>query len=210
MAEHQVDHGELVALLDAAARLDASEAEVARARAVVDRLFAAHQDRIYTLCVRILGDRERAREVAQDTFLTAYRKLGEYQGTGSFYSWLYGIAKFKCFNAVKKSGDLLTEDGVLDDTDPERGVYRDLRRAERLAVFQQAASAVLDPLEQEAVHLRYARGLSQERITEVLQIAEASGARGVLQRCRRKLARELRRRLQELGHGPSFFAESVS
>ena len=71
------------------------------------------------------------------------------------------------------------------------------------------ATATLSPLEQEAVHLRYVEGLPQDRITEILGITQASGARGVLQTCRRALTRELRSALAELGHGTSFFRESL-
>ena len=88
-------------------------------------------------------------------------------------------------------------------------MLRSLRAGERAEVIRAAAVAVLDEVEQEAVYLRYAEGMGQEQITEILGLTNATGARGVLQRCRRKLTRELRRRLAELGHGPSFFTDSV-
>jgi RNA polymerase sigma factor (sigma-70 family) len=78
-----------------------------------------------------------------------------------------------------------------------------LRERERRELLRVAAAAVLDPREQEAVQLRYVDGLSQDSITALLGL-EGSGARGLLQRCRRKLGQELRRRLDAMGHGPSF------
>jgi RNA polymerase sigma-70 factor (ECF subfamily) len=202
------DRAELAKLLDRASRLDAKPEVVEEVRRVVNAIFAQHQDRIYRVCLRFVGEPQAARELAQETFLTAYRRLAHYEGTGSFFSWLYGIARFKSYNAIQKHKDVLTSDGILEEADPTRGVYYDLRRSERLAVLQAASAAVLDPIEQETVYLRYARGMGQDRITEVLGLTDKSGARGVLQRCRRKLSRELRRRLLELGHSSSFFRET--
>lgn len=59
------------------------------------------------------------------------------------------------------------------------------------------------------MHLRYVEEVGLDEITLLLGLTEASGARGVLQRCKRKLARELGRRLQELGQGPSLVLGSV-
>ena len=66
-----------------------------------------------------------------------------------------------------------------------------------------AAKRGLTSEEQEAVYLRYVEGMPQDAITEMLGL-EGSGARGLLQRCRRKLGRELRDQLEQMGHGTSF------
>jgi len=174
----------------------------------VERLFAAHQDRVYAICYRFVRDPERANELAQETLLTAWRKLPEFRGDSRFGTWLYGIARGLCFNAVRRKQDLLSSDGVIETESPEQGALHKLRRREREELLRAAAAAVLDPQEQEAVHLRYVEHLPQARITDLLGLDEASGARGVLQRCRRKLQRELRQRLAELGHGTSFVWES--
>ena len=170
----------------------------------VDRLFAMHQDRIYSACYRVMGDPEMARDMAQEAMLVAWRKLPEFKGDSRFGTWLYGIARNLCFNQIRKRGEMLSDDGVVDADTPEAGALEKLRQHEREELIRMASAAVLDPLEQEAVYLRYVEQLPQDRITELLAIQESSGARGVLQRCRRKLQRELRARLNELGHGSSF------
>jgi RNA polymerase sigma-70 factor (ECF subfamily) len=186
-------------------RLEAATdaAEVAAAAAELDALFAAHHERLVAACQRMVGDPERARELAQEAMLVAYSKLGEFRGDAAFYTWLYGIARNLCFRAVAKKRDLLADDGVLEAEDPHTGVVASLRRAEREALVR-AAAETLTPLEQEAVYLRYVEQLPQERITEILGLDASSGARGLLQRCRRKLGRELSRLLGEMGHGTSF------
>lgn len=193
--------------LAAAGGLRADEAATLLAR--VDALLAAHQDRVYGLCLRFTGNPEQARDLAQDALLRAFQKLPEFRGEARFSTWLLGIARYECLNALRKRGELLTEDGVIEAPAGEVTTLRRLRHAERDALLREAAAAVLDPLEQEAVHLRYVEHLPLARIEELLDVPGKSGARGLLQGCRRKLGRELQRRLALLGHGVSFFQDSV-
>ena len=170
----------------------------------LDRLFDAHRDRIFSLCRRMVGDPERAEELVQETLLTAYRKLPDFTADSRFSTWIYGIARNLCLNAVRKHGELLSDDGVIEVDSPEMGALGQLRKMEREALLREASAAVLTPLEQEAVYLRYVEGIPQAQITTMLNL-DGSGARGLLQRCRRKLGRELRVRLETLGHGSTFF-----
>lgn len=175
--------------------------------AELDRLFDAHRDRVRRLCLRLTGDPQRADELVQETLLVAWRRLPEFHGGARFSTWIYGIARNLCLNAVRKRSELLTEDGVVEANDPAADALRRLQRGERERLVREAAAA-LDPQEQEAVHLRYVLGLPLDRIDELLGL-RGSGARGLLQRCRRKLGREVARRLAELGHGRSFLYTDV-
>lgn len=191
----------------------AHQADRQRVADEVDALFASVQDRAYYVCHRWVRDPQRARELAQETMLIAWQKIPELRGDTPFQAWIYGIARNLSRRAAARRRDLLSHDGVLDGTDASPPVLRQMRRQEREALLVEASAAVLDPLEQEAVYLRYVEQLPQDTITEVLGLTgpgQESGARGILQRCRRKLGRELRRRLDELGHGSSFFASSLS
>ena len=172
------------------------------------QLFEMHRPKIYKLCLQTMGDPSRADELVQETLAQAWRKLPDYDGRVPFQYWIYGIARNLCRNAKRKKGELLTHDGVVEATGPVASALQGLRAKERVEVLQEAASAVLDGLEQEAVHLRYVEGMSINQITEVLGL-EGSGARALLQRVRRKLGRELKEQLRVLGHGPSLFHQSL-
>ncbi len=195
--------------MECAASHGAEPAEVANLLAVAEALFSAHQDRVYALCLRFTGNPESARDLAQDSMLRAFQKLPGFRGDAQFSTWLLAITRYECLNYLRKRRDHLTDDGVIDVQDPARSVLGALRQAERDSLLRDAAAAVLDPIEQEAVHLRYVEHLPLARITELLELDAASGARGLLQRCKRKLGRELRRRLAELGHGSSFVQRSL-
>lgn len=57
-----------------------------------DALVRRYQDRLYPAILRLLGSEEDARDVLQDAFVRAYIKLDQFQGTSSFYTWIYRIA----------------------------------------------------------------------------------------------------------------------
>ena len=169
----------------------------------LDRLFAQHRVRIYRLCLKMVKDEARAEELVQETLLTAYRKIPDFDGNARFGTWIYGIARNLCMNAIRKHEELLTTDGVIEAEDGVLDAIGKLRQVERTEWVLTAAKRVLSSEEQEAVYLRYVEGMPQDAITEMLGL-EGSGARGLLQRCRRKLGRELRDQLEQMGHGTSF------
>ncbi|MCB9689634.1 MAG: sigma-70 family RNA polymerase sigma factor [Alphaproteobacteria bacterium] len=176
----------------------------------VDALFAQHQDLVYAACLRFVPQPERAAELAQETLLKAWQKLPAFRGESRFSTWLIGIARYECLNARRKSAELLVDDGVVDPTDEGVSVLAELRLHERESLLRDASAAVLDPTEQACIELRYVELMDLQTIDEVLELTSKSGARGVLQRCKRKLGTELRRRLEALGHGSSFLRASVS
>ena len=61
-------------------------------------LYAAHSRAIFYLCLRLLGDPEKAEDAAHDVFLKAFRKLDQFRGEASWRTWLYRIAINHCRN----------------------------------------------------------------------------------------------------------------
>lgn len=58
---------------------------------------------VFTLAVKMVKNREEAEEVAQDTFLKAYRSLARYNGDAKFSTWLYKIAYNSCLDRIRKN-----------------------------------------------------------------------------------------------------------
>jgi len=66
-----------------------------------NRLVLSYQDKIFTLAVRILGDEDSAKDITQNTFVSAYLKLHRFRN-GSFRSWLYRIATNACYDEFRR------------------------------------------------------------------------------------------------------------
>ncbi len=85
-------------------------------------LIERHQVRIYRLCLRILGNPDDAHDAAQDTFLTAVRKLEQFRGDAAFSTWLHRIGVNACYDSLrgKKRRPMLR--GVDSDESPQRDI----------------------------------------------------------------------------------------
>ncbi len=61
-------------------------------RRAFERIYRAHVDRVFSICVRMLGDRTQAEEVTQDVFVRVWEKLPGFRGESAFSSWLHRVA----------------------------------------------------------------------------------------------------------------------
>jgi RNA polymerase sigma-70 factor (ECF subfamily) len=64
-------------------------------------LVLRHQNAVYTLSYRIMGEPDSAADATQDAFLTAYRRIETYRG-GNFRSWLLRIATNTCYDELRR------------------------------------------------------------------------------------------------------------
>src|SRR5687767_15333181 len=69
--------------------------------AAAAELLRRHRRAVYLWCFRYVRDHERALDMAQDVLLAAYQRMGEFQGRASFSSWLFVIARNRCFNELR-------------------------------------------------------------------------------------------------------------
>lgn len=142
------------------------------------QLVETHMRRIYGLAVRFTGRHEEADEVAQETFIRAFRSLDRFHGTASFGTWIYRIAINCCLSqrrrdkrsAIGAAGVELDEQ-LADERSPSQeqlameGQTRALvaRAMERLS-GQQRAIFVMKHLQQKTI----------AEIAEVLGCAEGT------------------------------------
>lgn len=83
-------------------------------RGAFERVYRAHADRVYSLCVRMLGDRVLADEVTQDVFVRVWQKLPGFRGESAFTTWLHRVAVNVILSRRKSSG---VQQGRLADED---------------------------------------------------------------------------------------------
>jgi RNA polymerase sigma-70 factor, ECF subfamily len=145
-------------------------------------LVIKYQRRIERLIGRMVRDVDLVQDIAQETFIRAYRALGNFRGEAQFYTWLYRIA----VNSAKKALMDLKRDPLVvdaarrssgDDEDESPRSDDDLHTTETpdsaLAAKQiaEAVNAALEDLPEElrqAVTLREMEGLSYEEIAEAM------------------------------------------
>lgn len=74
----------------------ASDMELARAAAAGDssafeKLYEQHHRRVYSLCLRMLGNATQAEDLTQEVFLQVYKKIGGFRGDSAFTTWLHRL-----------------------------------------------------------------------------------------------------------------------
>lgn len=159
-------------------------------RAAFDTLVQKYQHDVYRLAYRITLSVDDAQDLAQETFLQAYRALKGFHRRSSFYTWLYRIALHLCLHHRKRSSrmELVPEmpEVSLDSAQP----LRDLLAAEQQHALTQAI-ATLPPQQRAALTLRVHQSLSYREIGAALQCSEGAARANVfhaLQKLRVQLA----------------------
>ncbi len=169
-----------------------------------EMLVVKYQRRVERLIARMVRDVDLVPDIAQETFIRAYRALPQFRGDSAFYTWLYRIA----VNTAKKALVELKRDPLVseaarpvgDDGDETSRVENELTDGETpdavLASKQVAATvnaaieALSDDLRQ-AITLREIEGLSYEEIAEAMNCPIGT-VRSRIFRAREAIAERLR------------------
>jgi RNA polymerase sigma-70 factor, ECF subfamily len=158
-------------------------------------LVYAHQDSVYNLCYRILGDSTEAEDAAQEAFLRAYLNLQRYDPARPFKTWLLTIASNHCIDRLRRrrlqwlslEDELLPAHPALNSDEPEP--EEALLTNERSQAIQELLSH-LSPEYRAAVVLRYWYDYSYAEIADILDTTE-SAVKSRLFRARQALADNL-------------------
>jgi RNA polymerase sigma-70 factor (ECF subfamily) len=143
--------------------------------AAFDLLVRKYQHRIVALIGRYVADWSECQDVAQETFLRAYRALGNFRGDAQFYTWLHRIAVNTAKNhLVAHNRRPPTDDIDVGDAEQfESGLrLRDNDTPERELMRQQMEQTVMRAVEalpdelRTAISLREVDGLSYEEIAQ--------------------------------------------
>jgi RNA polymerase sigma-70 factor (ECF subfamily) len=87
-------------------------------RIAFERLYRDNVNRVFSLCARMVSDRDRAEELTQDVFVRAWEKLHLFRGESSFSTWLHRLTVNLVLNARKSEG---RQRSRYDETDEESG-----------------------------------------------------------------------------------------
>src|SRR2546430_8573646 len=115
-----------------------------------ERLLRRHRSPLYTFFVRMLGDRARAEDLAQETFLRIVKGSAAWEQRARFQTWLYTIARNLCVDAARR--DRFRRAESLDAQDGEEGSpLVDAVPSDGASPDRAADSARLRPLLQRAL-----------------------------------------------------------
>lgn len=142
-----------------------------------DLLVQKYQHRVGHLIARYVRDPAEVDDVAQETFIKAYRGMANFRGDSAFYTWLYRIAINTAKNHLVSAGRRVPDQGV-DATEAEQypagTMLRDTATPERTLLTEEirqtveSAIAALPPDLREALTLREMEGLSYEEIAQAM------------------------------------------
>jgi RNA polymerase sigma-70 factor (ECF subfamily) len=157
-------------------------------RAAASELFGRHRRRVYLWCYRYLRHHDRAVDLAQDVMVNAFRGLGSFEGRSKFSSWLFGIARNRCLKALAAPSLVRDEEVELEAiADPGTSVELLVEGADNEERLRALLMRHLDVQEREALWLRCFERMPVDAISEAMHLENATGARALLQRARRKL-----------------------
>ena len=146
-----------------------------------EMLVVKYQRRIQRLIGRMVRDVDIVEDIAQETFIRAYRALPQFRGDSAFYTWLYRIAVNTAKKALldMKRNPLVSESAMRSDEDGDEPSRTEselsdgetpegiLASKEIAAAVNSAVEALSDELRQ-AITLREIEGLSYEEIAEAM------------------------------------------
>ncbi|HSU27466.1 MAG TPA: sigma-70 family RNA polymerase sigma factor [Chitinophagaceae bacterium] len=157
---------------------------------LVDR----YQNYVFTLALRITKNREDAEEVAQDSFIKAYRALADFRGGSKFSTWLYTIVNNTGITFLRKKKldiqSLDNESVFAMANNRDSGVNADIVEQKSRQSMVNKAIALLAPDDAEVITLFYQAEQSLEEIAGILGI-ETNTAKVRLHRARTRLKEKM-------------------
>jgi RNA polymerase sigma-70 factor, ECF subfamily len=203
---------ELLSFVGHKQRVAATDAELVRGAlggvdAAYRELVGRYQRSVFSVIVRVVRDQARAEELAQDTFIKAFRALHTYDSGRKFAAWLLTIAHHVAIDEVRKGSldtvslETLThprDDGsrAVDIPDAKAATPAALAERSELAGALNIAISRLRPEYRELVSLKYEQELEYEDIADITGMPM-----GTIKSSLHRARKELQEQLQELGWG---------
>lgn len=161
---------------------------------LVDR----YKGMVYTLALKMVKRNEEAEEIAQDTFIKAFKNLSKFKGDSKFSTWLYKIAYRTCLDSLKKQTEKY-QTSTIDEITANKiksteGVLDGIERKERAAIIKECMSNLPED-ERTVLWLFYFEELSLKEIIEVTDLSE-SNVKVKLHRARKRLLTIVRQNVE--------------
>lgn len=163
---------------------------VAGDRSAFEEIIVRYERRVFSVCLRMCGDQEDARDAAQETFVMAYRSLQGFRGDAQLSTWLHRVAVNASLDLLRKRSKRPTAVEVVPEaTSEEPGPEEEAVRSDRAAAVH-AALAKLSEDHRAVIVLFDLQGLQYPEVAEALDVPVGT-VKSRLHRARVDLARLL-------------------
>lgn len=158
-------------------------------KAAFEQLVIRHQELVFSLAYKLTGNREMANDVAQESFIRAWKAIEKFRGDSTFSTWIYRITVNTAWTLRKKAKKHNTLN--IDDT-YEPIVIDEKKDPELIAINSDLSSVLVNaldklPIEQRIiVELKNIEGRSHKEIANYLDIS-VTAAKVRLHRAHQKL-----------------------
>lgn len=154
-------------------------------REAFSALVKAHENKIYKLSMRMVGNYDDAADITQEVFLQAFKSIKKFKGGSSFYTWLYRIAVNRCYSSYKKRGkrpllgyasrdrDKPAPDIIEGSQSTAESPVEEAEENEEIKLVRAAVEKLPKKLYQVTV-LRELEELSYEEIAQALKISKGT------------------------------------
>ena len=138
-------------------------------------LVSRHAPSILRLTTRMLGPTADAEDVAQETFVAAYKALSSFTFDAKFTTWLYRIAVNKCTDALRArrpgffSLDAPDDENAIWEPADQTTPHLELEQVELACELERGIEA-LPPLYRESFVLRHIEGLGYDEMSAILGV----------------------------------------
>jgi RNA polymerase sigma factor (sigma-70 family) len=141
-------------------------------------LLNKYKNLVFTQCIKMVKNRDEAEELAQDTFIKAFKALNSFKNESKFSTWLCKIAYNTCLNHIKKN-KIITED--IDNIIVDRnGAFADENNPYSIlqnTSLKETINICLSKMIKEdaiVLELFYLQGCKIMEITEIMNLEEST------------------------------------
>ena len=165
---------------------------LAGSQSAFEQIVRRYQRPVISLIARMTGDRMLAEDLAQETFVKAFRNLAAFDTTRRLSSWLFRIAHNTTIDALRRTPHAVASLDVpaasaASAAEPAAPAQPDPLEHRALTAALGAALSQLRPEYRAAISLRYDESLSFEEIGQIMGVPEAT-ARSHVHRARKELS----------------------
>ena len=143
------------------------------------QLVLAHQNKVFALCVHMVGSREEAEDMAQEAFLKAWRSLDGFHGESSFATWMHRLTTNLCLDHLRRQTRRQNvavavslddeETAFSEPADPGSDPQQELEKRERQRAVEKALKELPEHHRSPLV-MREVAGMSYQAIADALKL----------------------------------------